>query len=302
MARAFAGLGLTVADRIRTRKTLLDPDAPTVGENDLYFLWSLERVCVVYGLDAVGRIDWYDHCATAIVRAQKPDGTWDIGPYGPEVNTALAVLVLCKANLVGDLSNKVQRDPAGTELRAGTGPSGTNLLPDRPADAGAIPPPPAPLALPNPKGDPGVAMASVLLKSTGDDWARLLAEARDGKGPNFTRALVVAAENADGDRKKQAREALAERLCRMSAATLRGMLKADEAELRRAAALACAMKDDRDHVPDLVALLEDRDEGVWRAAKAGLKSLTGQDLGPATGADKAAAVRAWREWLAKQKK
>src|SRR5206468_2711780 len=107
---------------------------------------------------------------------------------------------------------------------------------------------------------------------------KLLAEARDGKGPDYTRALVLAAANTAGDRKKQAREALAERLCRMSAATLRAMLKAEEAELRRAAALACAMKDDKAHVPDLIDALADADDGVSRAAKAGLKSLTGKDF------------------------
>ena len=98
---------------------------------------------------------------------------------------------------------------------------------------------------------------------------------------------------------------LAERLCRMTAATLRGMLKANEAELRRAAALACAMKDDKDHIPDLIGALTDTDEGVARAAKAGLKSLTGKDFGPAVGAsatEKAKAVAAWKEWYAKEKK
>jgi hypothetical protein len=65
------------------------------------------------------------------------------------------------------------------------------------------------------------------------------------------------------------------------------------------------MKDDKDHVPDLIAALEDKDESVVRAARAGLKSLTGKDLGPAPGASaaqKAAAVRAWREWYNKEKK
>ena len=89
-------------------------------------------------------------------------------------------------------------------------------------------------------------------------------------------------------------------------ASLRGMLKADEAELRRAAALACAMKDDKSHVPDLIDRLTDAEEMVVRAARAGLKSLSGgQDFGPDIGSTKldvAIAVEEWKAWWAKQKK
>ena len=109
----------------------------------------------------------------------------------------------------------------------------------------------------------------------------------------------------DGDQKKQAREALAERLTRMTADTLRTMLKGEDTELRRGAALACAMKDDKSHVPDLIEKLADADDLVVRAAKAGLKSLTAQDFGPpaaASESQKQAAIVAWKDWWAKQKK
>ncbi len=116
---------------------------------------------------------------------------------------------------------------------------------------------------------------------------------------------MVTAEKAEGDRKAEARAALAERLCRMTAPTLRGMLKANEVELRRgAAALACAMKDDKDHIVDLIGALEDKEGDAVRAAHAGLKSLTGKDFGPvsgASGAQVSAAVAAWRAWYAKEK-
>ena len=65
------------------------------------------------------------------------------------------------------------------------------------------------------------------------------------------------------------------------------------------------MKDDKIHVPDLIDRLTDDEELVVRAAKAGLKSLTGKDFGPANGATKAehkAAADAWRAWWGKQKK
>ena len=101
------------------------------------------------------------------------------------------------------------------------------------------------------------------------------------------------------------RTALAERLTRMTAETLRTMAKSEDAELRRAAVLAMAMKDDKAHLPDLVAALLDDEELVVRAAKAGLKSLTNQDFGPPTNAsvsEKRIAAENWQNWLNKQKK
>jgi hypothetical protein len=299
---AFAGLGLTLTDQIRG-KGFLNPMGGGHGYGDLYFFWSMERVGVIYGVDKIGGFDWYDVATTVIVRSQSPDGTWAVGGYGAEVNTAFAVLVLSKSNLARDLSGKVQKDPTSTEMRAGTGPSAADLLPNRPTTPAPITPVPV-LNLPNPTGDEAITRASNMLKASGGDWAKLLKEARDGKGANFTRSLVLTATNTDGERKKQARDALAERLCRMSAATLRTMLKGDEVELRRAAALACAMKDDKDHIPDLINALTDADDDVVRAAKAGLKSLTGKDFGPASmsAGQKALTVSAWKEWYAKEKK
>jgi hypothetical protein len=298
-----------MAEQIRSGKGLVSNNEMSHGWGDLYFLWSVERAGVIYGVDKIGGIDWYDVGSTALVRAQMPDGTWGLGKYGAEVNTAFAVLFLCKANLARDLSNKVQKDPTSTEMRAGSGPSATELLPNRPTTPsqpqGGSTALPSPVNLPNPTGDESVALAAKLLKSTGSDWTKLLADARDNKGSNNTRALVRIAEKADGDRKREARDALSERLCRMTPATLRAMLKANEAELRRAAVLACAMKEDQDHVPDLIAALLDPDDGVSRAAKAGLKSLTGKDFGPAAGASpvqKAQAAAAWRDWYTNGKK
>jgi hypothetical protein len=289
--RAFAGLGLTIADQVRSGKGLLFAQMGGHGTGDLYFLWSLERVGVIYGVDKIGGFDWYDLGSTALVRSQANDGTWNLGSYTTEVNTAFAVLFLARSNLARDLSGKVQKDPSNTEMRAGAGPAATDLLPGRPVTPAVAAAPV--IDLPNPTGDESIALASKLLKSPGADWPKLLATTRDAKGATNTRALVVVANNAEGERKKQVREALAERLCRMTAATLRAMLQANEAELRRAAALACAMKDDKEHVPDLVAAMGDADATVVRAAKAGLKSLTGKEF--ATAAE-------WREWLAKEKK
>ena len=147
------------------------------------------------------------------------------------------------------------------------------------------------------------AVAAELVAATDAEWDKALAKVRDAKGAAYTQALVLAIRKQEGDRLKSARAALAERLTRMTGETLRTMVKDEDAELRRGAALAMAMKDDKTHLPDLIAALLDDEEIVVRAAKAGLKNLSGQDFGPAPGAnltDRTHAAKAWLEWLRKQ--
>ena len=166
------------------------------------------------------------------------------------------------------------------------------------------PPPMKPVVIVPPAEDDPAKLAKDFAGASGAKAAEMLKHLRESKGASFTKALVLGIGQLDGPRKSEAREALAERLTRMTADTLREMLRNDEPELRRAAALACAMKDDKDHVPDLIDRLTDEDV-VARAAKAGLKSLTGQDFGPepdATAERRKAAAEAWRAWWAKQKK
>jgi len=151
--------------------------------------------------------------------------------------------------------------------------------------------------------DPKV-VAAELLAASGAAWDKALAKVRDAKGAAYTQALVLAIRGSEGDRFKAAREALAERLARLTGETLRTMAADKDVELRRGAVLAMAMKDDKAHLPDLIAALVDDEEVVVRAAKAGLKGLTDQDFGPAPGAslaERAAAAKAWLEWLRKQK-
>jgi hypothetical protein len=294
-----------------------------LGDRDFYFLWSLERVGVIYGLEKIGGVDWYEFGSDELVAAQHANGSWGKGAGGSEVDTAFALLFLARSNLVRDLSTKVQRDASTTELRAGAGPGSTDPapaptpapMPKPPAPADPPPAvvvkpmapttPPTPVPAPAaPTSEDAKTVAAELVAVADADWDKALAKVRDAKGAAYTQALVLAAKCLDGDRLKAARAALAERLTRMTGETLRTMAKAEEAELRRAAALAMAMKDDKTHLPDLIAALLDDEDTVVRAAKAGLKSLTGQDFGPAPGAnlaDRTAAAKAWLEWLRKQK-
>src|SRR5262249_14750676 len=260
---------------------------------------------VVYGLDKIGGGDWDAAGAETLVRVQGADGSWT-GSHSPEVSTAFALLFLTRSNVVRGLSQKVQRTTADNDLRA-PGPGGaptpvpdpktpTGNVPSRPGDPMPTPRP----VLPLPVEDESGKLAAELILAPPADWNRKLEKVRDAKGGDYTRALVLAIGRLEGERKKEAREALAERLTRMTPETLREMMKSDDAELRRGAVLAAAMKDDQAHVPDLIGRLSDDEELVVRAARAGLKSLSGgQDFGPQPGASKAereAAAKAWKQW------
>lgn len=305
---AFTGLGMILAESARAGRGGLylagGGSGAGFGRHDLYFYWSLERVGVIYGVDKIGDVDWYDAGARTLVAAQGQDGSWQ-GVYGAEVDTSFAVLFLCKSNLARDLSSKVQKE-VSTEMRAGAGPStpAPKTAPTTGSTAGPSQFIPNPV-IRGPEGNEAAVIAGELLRASGKDWGGTLSRLRDSKGSVYTQALVASASRLEGDRQKETRTALAERLTRMTAQTLRTMAKDEEVELRRGAVLAMAMKDEKAHIPDLVAALMDDEELVVRAAKAGLKSLAGQDFGPrvnATPADKKFAVDSWNEWLRKQKR
>jgi hypothetical protein len=67
----------------------------------LYFLWSLERVAAIYGLETIGSQQWYPWTAELLVRIQQGNGSWWEGP-GP-VPTCFALLILRPGNLTQDL-------------------------------------------------------------------------------------------------------------------------------------------------------------------------------------------------------
>ena len=119
----------------------------------------------------------------------------------------------------------------------------------------------------------------------------------------YTQALAAAIPRLSGSGKVKARDALAERIARMTASTVADKLQDEDLEIRRAAALACAMKEQKTFIPKLLPLLEDPEASVVRAAHAALRTLTGRDFGPADAASRAErdkAVTAWKFWWTKQ--
>jgi hypothetical protein len=257
-----------------------------------YFLFSLERMAVAYGLPTIGDKDWYDPGADFLLSRQNPDGSWT-GQYDQGgADTCFALLFLRRANLAQDLSVTLKgrvRDPGQHQLRA---VEDIDKGPGRPAPeagdgAGRDPKEARPSAV-----DPEVArLSDELVKAGAGRQDQALQALRDGKGAVYTDALAHAIHRLEGSVKGKARDALADRLTRMKAATLADKLRDDDFEVRRAAALACAMKEERAHVPRLIEMLQDPEADVARAAHAALKSLAGQDLGRD--------AAAWKEWWSK---
>ena len=279
-------------------------DQTGAGNYLFYFLWSVERVCVAYGLDTLGGVNWHDWGCRIILapNARNNDGSWQIGGHSPTINSSFAILFLTKSNFAAELSSTLTgkvNDPGRSELRGGgmaiaTPPKGSSTN-----TTGTTPVPELPEIV------VGSAVETIVksLVTAQADWKTKLAEVRDAKGGDNTDALVKAMPLLTQSRQQDARAALANRLTRMTAGTLRTMLSSNSPELRRAAALACAMKDDSQHIPDLIAMIDDDSDFVIAAVRAGLKSLTGQDFGPkfpANAAAKAKAAQAWKAWQAKQ--
>jgi hypothetical protein len=81
---------------------------------NLYFLWSVERAAVLFGLPTVGGKDWYRWGAEQLVANQKPDGHWEGSTYpgsSPTIDTCLALLFLKRANLASGLTTAIKVQP-----------------------------------------------------------------------------------------------------------------------------------------------------------------------------------------------
>jgi hypothetical protein len=77
---------------------------------DLYFLWSMERVAVLYNLEKIGGKDWYAWGCRDILAAQSADGNWSgdqLTGNSPIVAACFALLFLKRANLAQDLTDKL---------------------------------------------------------------------------------------------------------------------------------------------------------------------------------------------------
>jgi hypothetical protein len=85
-----------------------DPRGAVVN---LYFLWSVERVGVLCGVQTIGGIDWYRWGAGLLLHSQRHDGSWlgrGSGGY-PAADTCFALLFLKRSDLLPDLRKELAK-------------------------------------------------------------------------------------------------------------------------------------------------------------------------------------------------
>jgi hypothetical protein len=307
---------------------------PGGGRPDYYALWSIERVAMAYGLKTFDKQDWYSWGADIILANQRPAGNWSDGGYtggGTLTDTCFALLFLRRSNLASDLTDKLKGrvdDPGERKLTSG-GIGGDSLKHrDEPSETGPKEAPPkknepkkgtlpelapaeekisktGPSSRPARRNDETrvdlevARLSKELIEATPERQGVVLDKLREGKGLVYTQALAEAIPQLAAGLRAKSRDALAQRLARMTAATLRDKFDDDNLEIRRAAALASAVKAEKSFVPDLIKLLDDAEPPVAHAAHASLKALTEQDFGPgddASRAERKKAISAWKNW------
>ena len=92
-------------------------DARRIGAgSEVYYLWSLERVCVALGLRDLDGYDWYEAGAEELLGRQLQSGSWPNGNWGSLPETCLALLFLRKANLAFELDRVLKLPIASAAL------------------------------------------------------------------------------------------------------------------------------------------------------------------------------------------
>ncbi len=83
------------------------------GGSARYFMWSVERMGVVLGMEKFGNTEWFTQGATALISTQDMDGSWKgASDEASLADTSFAILFLRKANLGSDISRLLSGEPA----------------------------------------------------------------------------------------------------------------------------------------------------------------------------------------------
>jgi hypothetical protein len=117
---------------------LTHPGDRKKGAVNLYFLWSLERVGVLYNLKTIGGKDWYAWGVKHVLPAQKANGSWFGDGYlgsSPTVDTCFALLFLKRSDLFPELREKLHEYLSITD----PGPNLKGIGAKSPGDKGDTP-------------------------------------------------------------------------------------------------------------------------------------------------------------------
>ncbi len=111
VTRGFLALGAVIGEPTGNAGSVPKLDRPG---KVYYFLWTMERMAVVYGLKTIGGKDWYRWGAEILLAHQGGDGSWS-GEYSVGgCDTCFALLFLKRSNVAPDLSERLKertKDP-----------------------------------------------------------------------------------------------------------------------------------------------------------------------------------------------
>ena len=94
---------------------LKGPSRPMSRLEDYYFLYGLERACILGGVSRIGDADWYRAGAEEILGSQRKDGSFQgFGVYGILPDTCFALLFLKRA-IFRVPDRRVATEPGSTE-------------------------------------------------------------------------------------------------------------------------------------------------------------------------------------------
>jgi VWFA-related protein len=111
------GAALAADPAFRAALRAVGEDARRAGRHsDIYYLWSLERVCVALGLHSLDGFDWYARGARILLDRQQDDGSWPQDRWGKLPGTCLALLFLRKANLAFEIDRVLRLPSPRNEL------------------------------------------------------------------------------------------------------------------------------------------------------------------------------------------
>jgi len=78
---------------------------------DLYVLWTMERVAVLYDRRKIGNLEWYGLGVRLLLPLQQANGSWSpaamLALNEPAVSTSFALLFLKRSNLARDLTHRL---------------------------------------------------------------------------------------------------------------------------------------------------------------------------------------------------
>ena len=192
------------------------------------------------------------------------------------------MLFLKRSNVARDLTSALKGKTADlgmVSLKSGSGGDPLKGV-EPPKDNGK--PAEGVLTLVKPPADEteGGRMARELAQAPAERRDELMQQYRDGKGVTFTEALAGAIPQLDGEGKRKARRPGGAADPHEGGGAGPRYFQDQDAEIRRAAALAAAMKEAKTLIPDLIPLLSDGEPAVAHAAHTALKDLSGEKLGP----------------------